>query len=165
MNNGLLKEAIADAQAVRKQALENAKQALQQAFASNLGTGFICHTFDDGSIRYTINTPEGVDNAYDDIEKKGYIILDEDEDANWIDAINPKTMESNLNAEDMMSQMTAEISKEIDKQILDILVKEADDKKLKNKYYKFRSWMKGSPCSVDESAIPTFEQWKDGPVC
>jgi hypothetical protein len=168
VNPNTLKECIEDSKAVRANALANAKQALEDAFNSKFNEMFMnglkTTNNDDGSIRYTIRTPDDVEAAYEDIEKNGYIILDEDENGDWIDAVNPHKMEQNIRDNELYNKMADDLATEIDKEILDTLIKATKDdeeKKLKNRYYKFRSWIKGSPCPVNESAIPTFHQWKE----
>lgn len=168
MDENTLKECIEDSKAVRAKALSNAKKALEDAFNRKFNEMFMnglkTTNNDDGSIRYTIRTPDDVDAAYADIEKNGYVILDEDENGDWIDVINPNKMEQNIRDNELYNKLADDVAAEIDKEILNTLIKASEaeeNKKLKNRYYKFRSWMKGSPCPVDESAIPTFQQWKE----
>lgn len=153
-----------DLKAVKRQSLDNARNALVQAFAN---IGYINSRLDDGVIRYEIKTPNGVDDAYEDIEKNGYIILDEDEDGNWIEAIPPNRLNENLNKEEMLTNMVNDVQQEIDAEIIQKMLdalKEDESKlelkRLKNKYYKWKSWMKNPPCAIDVKNLATFEEWK-----
>ena len=75
---------------------------------------------EDGTVRYKwydeINDEEKV---LDDIEKRGLVILDENEEERWIDAIDPRRMESNVVEDDSMSKITKTIADEIDEKFLD----------------------------------------------
>jgi DNA phosphorothioation-dependent restriction protein DptG len=103
MDDKLLEDAIADAKAVRATALNNAQQALNQAFSSvGVGTSvnkgyFVTGTSEPGVNRYTYDiTKNGDENALEDIEKGGLIILDENEEERWIDVIRPDDMVNNI---------------------------------------------------------------------
>lgn len=178
MSPNLLKEAIADAKAVRDTALANARQAMNDAF-----NGKFAKTFSDGLIAYTTEEKEdgvirynyGADSDYfgimEGIKREGLLVLDEDEEKRWVDTIKPDILANNIISETLYSKMAQDITDEIDKEIIDGLIKQCNDekkkeieeamrlKKLKNKYYKWKSYMKQPPCPVDEEHIPTFEEW------
>lgn len=59
--------------------------------------GFVITVENDNTIRYTYDPDRDGDlAAMDDIEEKGLIILDENEEEHWIDAIDPDIMKKNL---------------------------------------------------------------------
>lgn len=174
-----LKQCMDDADAVRQTAVNNARQVLTSAFANAAANayGFVIEVRGEGVHRYIYDSNDGGElKALEDIEEKGYEILDEDEEHHWIEVIKPEEMINNILREDMAHNMafsSAEsmsevIAEEIDREIVDKIVTDAityaDEqkdklKKLKNRYYKFKSYLKTPPMAVYEENIPSFEEW------
>ena len=151
MDPNLLKQAMADAKAVRTQAFNNAQHVMNQTIQNAMTImtyGWRIEDRDDKVIRYKYTDwGKGVVNAMEEIEKNGYVILDENEEECWIDVIKSEDLTENVvnnDAEHLLASTLSEfVTEEIDKEIVDQLVAHADKmKKLKNMYYKFKSHLK-----------------------
>lgn len=68
-----------------------------QQHASSNSYGFVIECTEEGVERYVYDPHRDGDiNALNDIEEKGLVILDENEEECWIDVIDPKRMEDNI---------------------------------------------------------------------
>jgi hypothetical protein len=79
---------------------------------------------DDGVIHYVYFGDEGENNILDEIEKEGYLILEEgggeDSDSCWYDVIKPEDMEKNVDNFDHEKQL---VEMGLTKETLDIPMK------------------------------------------
>lgn len=121
----------------------SSKSSTNQPFITQTPRGYSKKLNDDGSIRYTFSTPDGVDLVYEEIEKSGCIVLDEDDDGNWIEVISPQILVSNINQDDLTQKMSRELQNEIDKEIMD----------------KISEWIEEQ--NKNKRGEDFFEQWKE----
>lgn len=132
----------------------------------------------DGSIRYKYKTVRGYTEAMDEIEAAGLIVLDWNEEKQWMDVIQPSVLAGNINSNttteqinNYTNQMAKAVADEVDKEFLDIFriiysgVKKETAletkrlQELKIKYSEWRNWIQTPPYSMSEENIPTFDEW------
>lgn len=134
-------------------------------------SGFTSYSLSNNITRYVYDDINVLSEIIADIEKRGLIIIKDNEKKRWIDATTEENFvkliqkadreqRRKVNEETFMTQLSNEISTEIDNEILNKLIEyNEEEKRLRNKYSKFKTYLKKPPFPINEENIPSYEEW------